>query len=70
MDTKIRSWAKAISFRIIATIATVIIVFIITGNLSLASVIGGMDMIIKLFLYYLHERAWGKIIWGKNLIIN
>ncbi len=65
MDTRKRSLAKAITFRIVATVTTVVLVLLITGDITLAGVIGLVDLISKLIIYYLHERAWEKISWGK-----
>ena len=65
VERKRRSVIKAISWRIIATITTMAIVFVITGKLKLTFVIGGIDIFIKMILYYLHERLWNKIYWGK-----
>ena len=60
-----RSLVKTISWRIIGTIATVIISWLITGTLALAFSIGIIELISKLVLYYFHERTWNKIKWGK-----
>jgi uncharacterized membrane protein len=60
-----RSLAKTISWRVVGTIATVIISYIITGTLALAFSIGIIELISKLVLYFFHERAWNKIKWGK-----
>jgi uncharacterized membrane protein len=64
MDTSKRSVAKAISFRVIATAATLVLVWILTGDLATASVVGVFDVISKLIIYYLHERAWDRFSWG------
>ncbi|MFB6343052.1 DUF2061 domain-containing protein [Saccharicrinis sp. FJH62] len=53
-----RHLAKAITWRIIASLTTFIIGWIVTGNLDFGMAIGAADVIIKLVLYYLHERAW------------
>ncbi len=60
-----RSLAKTISWRIVGTIATIIISYLITGTLALAFSIGIVELISKLILYFFHERAWNKIKWGK-----
>jgi uncharacterized membrane protein len=60
-----RSLVKTISWRIVGTIATIIISWLITGTLALAFSIGFIELISKLVLYYYHERAWNKIKWGK-----
>ena len=60
-----RSLAKTVSWRIVGTVATIIISYIITGTLALAFSIGIIELISKLVLYFFHERAWNKIKWGK-----
>ena len=60
-----RSLAKTVSWRLVGTIATIIISYLITGTLALAFSIGIIELISKLFLYFFHERAWNKIKWGK-----
>lgn len=64
-DTNSRSFVKAISWRIIASLTTFILAFIITGHLVLSAGIGLGDIIAKFILYFLHERAWDRISWGK-----
>ncbi|MDX2305129.1 MAG: DUF2061 domain-containing protein [Microscillaceae bacterium] len=66
MDSSKRSLAKAISWRITGTIDTMIVSFIITGNPLTALKIGAVEVLTKIFLYYLHERLWGIIVWGKD----
>jgi|TARA_Y100000310_G_scaffold124950_2_gene123764 uncharacterized membrane protein len=61
-----RSIAKAISWRVIATLTTAIIVFIYTGNLTLSIGIGSVEIVAKIILNYFHERAWNTISWGYN----
>jgi len=60
-----RSIAKSVSWRTIGTIDTIIISFIITGKPGLALSIGGVEVFTKMALYYLHERTWNKIKFGK-----
>ena len=64
MEQRKRSILKAITFRFIATIATAVLVLMFTNNLALAGIIGGLDLITKLIIYYLHERVWNKVTWG------
>lgn len=60
-----RSLAKTISWRIIGTLDTVLISWLITGTLALAFSIGAIELITKMALYFFHERAWTTIKWGK-----
>lgn len=57
-----RHIAKTITWRIIGTIDTIILGWLITGNLKFGMAIGGVEMITKIILYYLHERMWYKFI--------
>jgi uncharacterized membrane protein len=66
LDKKRRTIVKAITFRLLATLTTMVVVFLITGDFALANIVGGIDLISKLLLYYFHERAWEKIRWGKK----
>lgn len=61
-----RSIVKAISWRAIGTVDTMLISFLITGNIKFAISIGGVELFTKMFLYYLHERIWNKIKFGKS----
>ena len=60
-----RSLAKTLSWRILATSDTFVISWLITGTLSMAGAIAGIEVVTKMFLYYGHERIWNKIKWGK-----
>jgi len=57
-DKKSKSVFKALTWRIIATLTTVSIVFFLTGKVNWALEIGSLDFIVKLILYYVHERMW------------
>ena len=64
MDSRRRSLAKAISYRIFATVITAVIVWAITGRLTLAFQIGLLDGVAKLAGYFAHERLWTRIKYG------
>ncbi len=56
-----RHIAKTISWRIIGTIDTVVISGLITGSWEAGLAIGGIEIISKMVLYFLHERLWYKL---------
>ena len=58
MVAKKRHILKTISWRIIGTLDTMILSWIITGNWKIGIAIGGVEVVTKMVLYYLHERAW------------
>ena len=65
-ETRKRSIIKSITWRILATLTTMILVFIFTGNLVMALGIGFFEVISKMILYYFHERIWQKISLGMS----
>ncbi len=52
---------KSISWRIVGTLDTMVISYLLTGELELAMSIGGIEVVSKMILYFFHERAWSKI---------
>ena len=56
-----RHVAKTITWRLLGTIDTMIIGCFITGNPITGLKIGGVEVITKLLLYYLHERLWFRL---------
>jgi adenylylsulfate kinase len=63
-ETHKRSIIKGITWRIIASLTTMTVVFVVTGNLALVASVGLVDVTAKVFFYYLHERTWGRVHWG------
>jgi uncharacterized membrane protein len=60
-DKPIKSIMKSISWRIVGTIDTMIISYFITGKVTVAVSIGGVEVFTKTILYYFHERLWAHI---------
>ena len=67
-ETNIRSVVKGVTWRILATTTTIVIVYIFFGRLDLAIAAGMIETVLKVGLYWIHERAWFKIRWGKKRI--
>ena len=64
-EKPVRSVVKSLSWRTIGTLDTILISWVITGELDLAFSIGGIELVTKMVLYFFHERAWNSIKWGK-----
>ena len=56
--TKLRSLLKTISWRIVGTIDTMCLGWIITGSPLIGLKIGALELFTKMILYYFHERVW------------
>jgi uncharacterized membrane protein len=66
IDKHKRSFAKAVSWRFLGTLVTMIIVFIFTGKLVFSIGVGILEATSKIMLFYLHERFWNGVGWGKK----
>lgn len=66
MDSPRRSVTKAISWRILATVITSVIVFLLTGKGDFAATVALADTSIKLLVYFGHERLWNRIPFGRT----
>lgn len=66
-EKPIRSVVKAISWRVVGTIDTLVVSYLILGDgkLGEASAIAGVDFITKMVLYFAHERVWNRVKWGR-----
>ena len=62
-DTKKRTMAKTITWRITASLTTFLIAWMLTGDILVGASIGSIEAIAKIFLYYFHERIWTNISW-------
>ena len=64
-ESRLRSFLKGLTWRVLATSTIILIAWMTTGDISIAIEIGIIEFFVKLFLFYLHERAWQKIPRGK-----
>ena len=62
--SKTRSILKTISWRIVGTLDTIALGWFITGDPTVGLKVGGLELITKFILYYIHERLWIKNKYG------
>lgn len=65
-ETHYRSIIKAITWRAGGTIVTCMVALILTGSIELAARIGLLDTAVKIGAFYMHERLWNKLNFGKQ----
>ena len=65
MDTIVRSLVKTISWRLTGTFCTFLISFIILGDITTSSTIALIQLIFNTIMFYIHERIWNIIKWGR-----
>lgn len=61
-----RSVVKAVSWRITGTVDTIVVSYFVTGRIKLAVSIGFVELFTKIGLYYVHERVWNRIAFGRE----
>jgi len=60
-DSHIRSIAKSLSWRMVGSVDTILVSWIVCGDITLSFSIGGVELLTKTMLYYFHERIWSKV---------
>ena len=64
-DLQKRTIIKTLTWRVTASSTTFIIAWVLTGDLLIGFLIGSIETIAKIFLYFFHERIWNNISWAK-----
>ncbi|SKB74946.1 Uncharacterized membrane protein [Salegentibacter holothuriorum] len=65
-EKPLRSILKTVSWRIVGTIDTIVISWVLTGEIETALAIGSVELVTKMILYFGHERLWNMISFGKD----
>ena len=66
MDSNIRSIAKAVSYRLFGSLSTAGIFFFFSRNAALSLGVGGVEAVVKIALYFVHERLWNYVPFGRQ----
>lgn len=65
-ERPIRSIVKTLSWRIVGTMDTIGISWLLTGEIDTALAIGSVELVTKMILYFGHERVWNLINFGRD----
>ena len=65
MESHYRSIAKAITWRAGGTIVTFSVAWILTGNIGFSAKMGMLDTMVKIGVFYFHERLWNRLNFGR-----
>lgn len=66
MNSKQRSLAKSITYRLISTATGFLVVWLLSNNLKIGAMFSVVELIYKPLQYYIHERLWQRVKWGRN----
>ena len=61
-----RSIVKAVSYRILGSATTGLIVYVLTGKGTLGLSASVLDVVLKIGVYFIHERIWDRINYGRQ----
>jgi uncharacterized membrane protein len=61
-----RSLTKAVSWRLLGSLDTLVLSYVITRNMTVAGSIAAVETVTKVVLYYAHERLWSMVSWGQR----
>lgn len=64
MVARKRHLAKAFTWRVVGTIDTFLLGWLVSGDITIGAAIGGLEIVTKMVLYYFHERVWYLFKWG------
>jgi uncharacterized membrane protein len=65
-ETSTRSLVKTVSWRLTGSGATFLISWIIAGDFAIAGTIAIIQLISNTILYFIHERLWNRVCWGRR----
>lgn len=65
-ESNTRSIAKTVSWRILATLTTMSLVYIFIGDMTIAVSVGGIEVVLKMLVYFVHERVWDRVKFGRK----
>jgi uncharacterized membrane protein len=66
MESNARSIAKAVSYRLLGSATTGLILYVLTSRATLSLIGGSMDVVLKIGAYFIHERIWNHIGFGRS----
>jgi len=66
MNTKKRSLAKTVTYRLISSAIGFVVVWMLSDNVKTGAMFSLAEVIYKPLQYYIHERVWQHVKWGKN----
>ncbi len=69
-ETHKRSVVKGLMYRILGSMCTVLVAYILLREPIKSLEIGGLEFLAKVFLYYGYERVWNFIGWGRIANVN
>lgn len=65
-DSINRSLVKALTWRLSGSLSTLVVSWLVTGDIKIAGTIFGIQFVVNTVLYFVHERIWNLVKWGRS----
>lgn len=65
-ETRRRAVTKALTYRFWQSANMFVIAYLVTGSVQVSSVIVGIEFFVKIIVYFIHERIWEHVKWGRH----
>jgi uncharacterized membrane protein len=65
-DTNGRSLVKTLTWRVTGSTSTFTIAYMVTGSFGISSLVAVVQMCVNTVLYWIHERVWAGVTWGRS----
>jgi uncharacterized membrane protein len=65
-DTNGRSLVKTLTWRVTGSASTFTIAYLVTGSFGISSLVAVIQMCVNTVLYWIHERVWARVTWGRS----
>ena len=66
LESALRSTVKTVSYRVLGSSVTFLLAYIYTGHVAISASISATEFLLKPMMYWLHERGWNRIRWGRG----
>ncbi len=64
--SKKRSFAKSLTWRVVALITTFVTLYALSKDINMATLATVITNTVNFVAYYYHERIWNAVRWGKQ----
>jgi uncharacterized membrane protein len=66
IETALRSGAKTLCYRLLGSTVTFVIAYLFTDEVIVSATISATEFVLKPMMYWMHERVWNRIHWGRE----
>jgi uncharacterized membrane protein len=65
MDTRARTWVKAVLWNALGLLVMSLVGYVMTGSFAVGGTMAAINAALGLTIYIVYERIWSRISWGR-----